>query len=173
MNSRAIANATISILKEFSLKTIPIPIEQVAKHRGVKVMPYDLGQNISGVLIIENGKGIIGYNQKESKVRRRFTIAHELGHFELHKNQNHLFVDKDYKILFRHIPTLQSETSQLHEIEANSFAAALLMPETFLLEEISKIDFDLGSEKAIKELAKKFDVSSTAMSYRLANLNIH
>ena len=46
------------------------------------------------------------------------------------------------------------------------------MPEKIVLKEISKIDFDLGNEKSIKDLAKKIDVSSTAMYYRISNLNI-
>ena len=59
-------------------------------------MAYPLGDDVSGLLSIENGVGTIGYNQTEPKVRKRFTIAHELGHFELHRDKSDLFVDKQF-----------------------------------------------------------------------------
>ena len=94
-------------------------------------MPYSLGQDISGLLAIENNQGTIGYNQNESRVRRRFTIAHELGHYELHKNQSALFVDKQFKI-YRSQNSSTVNNNQELEKEANAFAAAVLMPEEFI-----------------------------------------
>lgn len=55
------------------------------------------------------------------------------------------------------------------EREANTFAAYILMPDFLLKQEINEIDFDLGSEDDIKNLAKLFDVSSQAMYYRILN----
>jgi Zn-dependent peptidase ImmA (M78 family) len=56
------------------------------------------------------------------------------------------------------------------EIEANAFAAALLMPMQLMRQEIMKNKLDLDDDKAVAELAKRFNVSSTAMSYRLGKL---
>ncbi len=61
-----------------------------------------------------------------STVRQRFTIAHELGHFFLHRASSTVFVDAA-PIFFR--DESSSNGSQREEIEANAFAAELLMPE--------------------------------------------
>ena len=62
----------------------------------------------------------------------------------------------------------------LQEREANAFAAALLMPEHFLLEEIKKYSITLTEEDAaaIAKLAGKFQVSRQAMMFRITNLNL-
>ena len=145
---------------------IPVPIESIVQAQGIKLLPYDLGDEISGVLIFENGGATIGYNKNESKVRNRFTIAHELGHFELHKGKE-IFVDKDFSVMFRNN---KDGEKPREEAEANDFAACILMPTNFVLAELQNIRFDYTDDNAIKELAKKFDVSSIAMSLRISHL---
>jgi Zn-dependent peptidase ImmA (M78 family) len=54
------------------------------------------------------------------------------------------------------------------EDEANLFACLLLMPKEIFKEELEKISFDLGSDEAIKTLAKKFQVPLSACAFRLA-----
>lgn len=157
--------------------TLPIPVETIVAKNGVRLLPYDLGENISGVLVIQDGEATIGYNKNEHRVRNRFTIAHELGHFILHKNKD-LFVDKGFKVMFRgsvsneNTYSVTNENTYREEIEANEFAASLLMPETLLREEIRKLDLDFTDEASIKLLAKKFDVSTMAMSFRISNLGL-
>lgn len=157
----------LSVLK---ITELPINVEEIAKLRGLKVVPYPLEGGVSGILLIEGHYGTIGYNAAEPTVRRRFTIAHELGHYELHKDQSHLFIDKTFKVLFRNTKKDISTPEAMYEQEANSFAAALLMPETLLNAEIKNASLDLGNEDAIKKLAERFDVSTTAMYYRMLNL---
>lgn len=168
MNLKLINAKVNSILNNLPEKKLPIKIEDIAKLRGLKVIPYPLGDDVSGLLSIENGLGTIGYNQTEPKVRRRFTIAHELGHFELHKEKSHLFVDKQF--IYRSLTSGDNPVNQNMEQEANYFASAILMPADLLRREIELMNLDLGSEDAIKELAKKFEVSATAMSVRISNL---
>jgi Zn-dependent peptidase ImmA (M78 family) len=145
---------------------IPVPIEAIVLSQGIKLLPYDLGNNISGVLIRENDSATIGYNKNESRVRNRFTIAHELGHYVLHEGKE-LFVDRDFSVMYRiNNENINSE----EEIEANEYAACILMPEELVLAELKNIHFDYTDDGAIKELAKKFDVSSVAMSVRISNL---
>ena len=123
---------------------------------------------MSGVLIIEQGEATIGYNKNEHRVRNRFTIAHELGHYMLHKEKD-LFVDKDFKIMFRTIPS--NDVNEIHEKEANEFAASILMPEDLLRREIDLLDLDYTDENAVKILAKKFDVSPISMSIRISKIS--
>lgn len=160
------------ILSNSLFKVLPIRVEDIAKSLGIKVVAYGFEGDISGVLVIDDAKDTvtIGYNQTESRVRRRFTVAHELGHYVLHRNDSHMFMDKNYTALFRAPNFSYTEKKQKQEQEANRFAACLLMPESLLRAEIEKMHFDLHSEDEIKHLAKIFDVSSTSMSFRLINL---
>jgi len=164
-----INNQVKAIFNEIKVDSLPVKIEDIAKQRGLRLMPYAFDEDISGVLVIEDGLGTIGYNQSESRVRRRFTIAHELGHYELHKEKSKLFMDKGFRAIFHRKNTGITEDTKKMEEEANAFAASILMPDHLLIKELEKIEFDLSSEDDIKNLAKIFDVSSTAMYYRIRN----
>jgi Zn-dependent peptidase ImmA (M78 family) len=168
MDIKVITAKTTILLRALPEVTLPIKIEEIARLKGLKVMPYPLGEDVSGLLSIEDGKGTIGYNENEPKVRRRFTIAHELGHYELHKDKSDLFVDKQF--IYRSKDSGNSAVNIQMEQEANFFASAILMPTDLLRKEVSKIQIDLGSGPGINELAKVFEVSPTAMSVRLAQL---
>ncbi|MDN3582095.1 ImmA/IrrE family metallo-endopeptidase [Mucilaginibacter flavus] len=164
-----IKKETEAIISRYNIASLPVKIEDIAKKTGVRVTPYAFDDDISGVLVIEKGEGTIGYNQSESRVRRRFTIAHEYGHYCLHREKSAVFMDKGFHAMFRSKQSGITEDTQLLEKEANTFAAFILMPDILLKREIDKIDFDLGSEDDIKNLAKIFDVSSQAMYYRILN----
>lgn len=161
------------LLDNEGIDSLPIPVEKIARTKGVEVVPYDLGNEVSGVLLINDSKGTIGYNPTQSKVRQRFTIGHELGHYLLHgESSKTLFVDKDFIVKFRSKKNY-TPTEQRHESEANAFAAALLMPKNFIFQELKKQKFQTLSEsELIEELAKVFDVSIPAMTYRLSDLSV-
>ncbi len=171
MSQRKVEELADNVRRDCSIFKAPIPINDVAKMQGLAIQAFDFGDDVSGVLVVKDGKGTIGYNPQESIVRKRFTIAHELGHFLLHGNINEvLFVDKNFKVHFR---DQASSTGELRkEREANAFAAAILMPREMLIETINQYGLDLTDENAIKELAKKFKVSSTAMTFRISNLGL-
>lgn len=175
-NRQTLEDIAKTTLKESGMDIVPINIGEVAKTLGLKLKPFPFEDDISGTLIIENDHAIIGYNQFESKVRIRYTIAHEISHYILHKDKSSVFLDKSFQVQsrsnvhFRSQASKNSEEVQKMEREANALAAALLMPSHLMAKETKKIDFDLGSEKAIKYLARLFDVSTQAMTYRLSNL---
>ncbi|MEY4877067.1 MAG: hypothetical protein RL708_2216 [Bacteroidota bacterium] len=171
MNLKKIKESVATLLNNISENDLPINVENIAKAKGILIKPYKFDDDVSGLLSIENGKSVIGVNIFESRVRRRFTVAHELGHYELHKEDGNLFVDSHFKV-YRSPNSKETPYKQRIEEEANSFAAMLLMPEDLLRNEVKKIEFDLGSEETIKALSKKFDVSSTAMYFRLSNLEL-
>jgi Zn-dependent peptidase ImmA (M78 family) len=170
MLNKRIEKQAQKILSDLNINSLPIPIHTIIESRGISMKAYDLGEDVSGVLVIESGKGVIGYNPSESMVRQRFTIAHELGHFELHKNEDELFVDKNFKVLFRDQNSSKGEIKK--EQEANAFAAAILMPEHLIRQEIEKNSFDLTDEDSMKKLAKTFHVSLPAMTFRISNLGL-
>lgn len=170
---KAIESKASQIVSEINGQRTPVDVKKIARHLGLEIREHDLGENISGVLFIDKGRGIIGLSPNENIVRKRFTIAHELGHYVLHRLNKELFVDhKQFKAVFRDQESSTGEIEQ--EREANAFAAALLMPKHLLIEEIKKVMFDLGDDQddVIKKLADTFKVSSQAMTYRIANLNL-
>ncbi|WP_192822771.1 ImmA/IrrE family metallo-endopeptidase [Rufibacter sp. LB8] len=163
------------ILKELNFTSPPISIEIIAESKGIEIKPYDFGEGVSGALVIDGNKSVIGYNPFESPVRRRFTIAHELGHFVLHQNDSPLWIDKE-KMQYRsqiQFRDQKSATGELkNEREANQFAAAILMPGFMIKNEIEKRNLEFIEEQDVKELADIFKVSQQAMTIRLSKLDI-
>ena len=178
MTVKSIHKVAGEIFQKYGGASVPVDPIQIAQSMGITVIAYPLDNEVSGMLVIDSeGKPTIGYNENEHLHRTRFTVAHEIGHFVLHNtNTSKVFVDNEFevaqhiKVLFRSkSPEIDSATAQM-EFEANAFAAALLMPEKILLENIQQIEFDLGDDEGLQRLAGKFKVSSSAMYYRLLNL---
>ena len=99
----------------------------------------------------------IAYNGKARGERQRFTIAHELGHFILHRSQKQSF-NCDSQSVHTGIDGLRQI-----EREADEFAGNLLMPGDLLREWISNQRIDLHVLSAI---AKRFQVSFEALCIR-------
>lgn len=153
---------------------LPINVEALAKalNIAVKYEPFD--DDLSGILVKENGRTAIGVNSSHSITRQRFTIAHELGHFVLKHNGN-LFVDKSLgsQAFVVRRDGKSSLGSDILEVQANQFAAALLMPKTLVNAQVEKRlerKSRLSSEDLVSTLARVFVVSAKAMEYRLVNL---
>lgn len=141
------------ILKKIGIEKPPIDIERIATYFGVHLVPYDnFPENVSGMIArdqnVEGESIYVGFNTKHAKVRQRFTIAHELGHF--------LSGHDDVKIIE---DSFDKDT--IKEREANAFAAELLMPKDMLA-----VDMKNGSMN-IPALAQRYSVSEQAMSIRL------
>lgn len=155
------------ILSKAGIVKPPVPVRRLAKELGatIRYEPYT-GENddLSGVLFREATKAIIGVNASHSRVRQRFTVAHEIGHMCLHLHED-IFVDGTASTLRR--DKKASQASDLREMEANHFAASLLMPKKFV-EAIAKKK--LVPSWKIPDLAKTFGVSVEAMTFRLSNL---
>jgi Zn-dependent peptidase ImmA (M78 family) len=160
------------LLTDFSVSQLPVDVHSIVRRMDIQLMEYNLGEDTSGVLVIQKGKGTIGYNPKDPQVRRRFTVAHELGHYVLHRDSNDLFVDNFFLMKFRGNNAYTDRDFQ-QEQEANAFAAALLMPKDFIEKETKKQEYQgLTETDIIARLARRFEVSVPAMTYRLTNLNI-
>jgi Zn-dependent peptidase ImmA (M78 family) len=163
----------LNLIKRRKIEKPPVPVEEIAKAEGARLTfePFDGKDDISAMLFREGKSVVIGVNSAHPKTRQRFSIAHEIGHLLLHDGE--LFVDKVKRINFR------DATSSLaiddKEIEANRFAAELLMPRTLVQSEIKKkmeISPRISPERLIKYLASTFKVSAQAMEYRLKNLGV-
>lgn len=161
------AKKTLSQVGAFK---VPVSVEVVAERLGLSCRGTDFGDDVSGLLVYEGGKGAIAFNKSHPVVRQRFTIAHEIGHFVMHaesKKASRLFVDK--WVAFRKEGQVTG-AEEREEIEANAFAAALLMPADLLRQAIENVDIE--DESCLNELARLFGVSVMAMTFRLINLGL-
>ena len=112
---------------------------------------WNFTEAVDGIHLLHEESVVIGYNQNINYFRKRFTIAHELGHFllkHLIKEHEINFYDKDPQ-----------------EKEANQFAAELLMPLEFI-----KVDFK--NNPNIEALSVKYLVSKEAMGWKLYDQKI-
>jgi len=109
---------------------------QLARDAGavISYQPFE-AEDISGLLYRVAGSApVIGVNSNNSKVRQRFTIGHELGHLTLHPGHD-LILERLVRLNFR--DATSSTASDEEEIEANRFAAELLMPQNLLQSSLS------------------------------------
>jgi len=164
-NIKSIVN---KLLLDINFKGTKVPVKRVAETLGLKIKEEYLEDNISGFLYKKGKKPTIVVNEDHPLVRRRFTIAHEIGHYVL-GHSGDLFLDRKY-ILFR--DSKSSDGSLRVEKQANKFAAELLMPEESILYEIENRNIDFDDDNQIVNLARAFGVSSQALLIRLSNVGV-
>lgn len=168
-----IRQAVQQLLSECDITEPPVEVSQIARHLGLRIAGAPDRDGLSGFLMRDSASGrcVIGVNRSHPRTRQRFTIAHEIGHFVLNHADGNLHVDADRNVRLAR-STLSSEGSDRHEIEANTFAAELLMPARFLEQDMEDDDqlVDLDDGAFCEHLAKRYRVSPAAMTFRLANL---
>lgn len=168
-NLRRARSAARALRARYGMRTPPIDVFKIALDERVQVEKGDLGDGVSGLLVRDGDRVIIGVNALHVRTRQRFSVAHELGHHMLHGGRE-LFVDKDYLVSFRDSKSAHG-TDPL-EIEANQFAAELLMPADLVREVLTRQPMDIDDDAALRQLAAQFDVSLSAMSIRLSALGL-
>jgi Zn-dependent peptidase ImmA (M78 family) len=137
----------------------------------------DLGddENLDGFLYVASSTGVVFVNSDERNPvsRRRFTAAHELGHFLLHRDRmtGGRWIG-DTRETIREAG--DAETVEM-ERQANRFAAGLLMPEAVCRARASEFRKDYPQTPPsvlVHRLASDLLVSREAMRYRLTGLGI-
>ena len=121
----------------------PVDVFDVAKKLSLQVVVADLDEGISGLLITGRGGSCIAVRKNDTETRRRFSICHEIGHHYLrHQFEagEHVHVDRGH--LISHRNTRSSAGTDLKEIEANQFAACLLMPSRILRSRVKALNSD-------------------------------
>lgn len=172
MSAKAQREAT-RLLESLKVRSAPIDVNGIAANVGLKIVYEDFTDDISGLLITRDSTGVIGVHSKHALVRQRFTIAHEIGHFVLrHHSESgeHVHIDEGWKVSARN--ERSAKGVDVHEIEANRFAAYLLMPEALLKARVAAFRRTTLSESDVLELAKEFKVSEQAMTLRLRSLRL-
>lgn len=145
-----------SVVEKY-LCEIPVKLGSMAKELGIEVKKSPaLPRNISGKITKLPTGYEIKINKYESLARQRFTLAHELAHFLLHRDEIDRLGEIADNVLYR------SGASETIEYEANRLAAQIIMPD----DAISERQKAIGNN--IDQLAKEFGVSKAVVEIRMA-----
>jgi len=131
-----------------------LPIEVIIKSKNI-IIKEERIEGAEARILMKGNSGIITLNSTiDLPAKKRFILAHELGHFELHRHLKKGFNDNDETLNHWYQINFSSE-----EIEANEFAAEFLMPTNLFYNECKGKIFN---HKVIEHLANRFQVSKTA-----------
>ncbi len=153
----------LDLLNEIGIKSAPVYIRDILKHlkaQGIEVEFYerDFGEGRKGVQLTDlrtEDDLIIAINKNQHEHSKRFTAGHELGHYFLKHNKHR----------HEHCVDIFEKSKEMRdplEMEANQFAAELLMPTYILKEDLKN---NIGD---IQTLAIKYNVSKLAMGWKIA-----
>jgi Zn-dependent peptidase ImmA (M78 family) len=140
---------------------IPVRVGALATELGLRVFRSSLPPNVSGMIMpVDEEPGVyeIRINKFESPERQRFTLAHEIAHFLLHKSDIRAGVIDN--VMYR------SQLTSKKEAEANRVAADIVMPASAVRRELGDRT-RLIDDEIIDKLAAHFRVSIPAMKIRL------
>lgn len=156
------------LLKKYAVKDGPIDVFKIIEDEGINLSYEILDDDWSGFCMRNPKESRVVLNKKHHINRQRFTASHELGHLILHcsHGKEEVFVDKTVAY---NRDQASSSGEIKREIEANKFAAELLMPESFIIKDL-KDKKDSISYEDIEDLALKYEVSERAMSIRIERL---
>lgn len=161
LNDMAFAKAS-QVLQELWNGYLPIEPAQLAQRMGARVI-YDESlayDRISGSFEFDSYGPLIKVSPNDPLVRQRFTVAHEIAHWLLGHVQPGQMAHRD--------PTDLYAVLDSREIDANRFAAQLLMPEHV----VRNLVMQVPPAQKVSILAQQFAVSEAAMGYRLQNLGL-
>lgn len=158
-----IAEEEREILKRYMAEH-PVKLGKLAKELGVSIKVSSLGTGISGQISREEEGYVVRVNRNEARERQRFTIAHELAHYLLHRK----VIDSSPNgitdtVLYRSGAPMQIE------YEANRLASQVVMPMELVEKELREVFGGIITEATIESLANRFEVSKAAMEIRLSN----
>lgn len=158
--NKSLEDFSLQILEKNDMLKVPVDLIAIAKNNKIEVYQTELPDEISGAIRYDKqtSKFQILLNQKESYVRRRFTLAHELAHFFLEREK----LQQEENI---HFDTMYRKIKNPDEKNVEYLAGALLMNES-ILRDLYEIN------PSIKFLSNIFRVSESAVTVRLMKLGI-
>ena len=162
------ANCAIELLENIGFDEITeIPMYQFVSGLGATLIEEPLLKS-DGIIIRGKMKTLIKVNSDiPYEQKKRFTIAHEVGHFLLHDK---LEVHNENANTLNWFNSIENQMKKgIQEWEANDFATELLMPEKIFRKEVENKIF---SPELISLIAKRFKTSLTSTAFRFINLNI-
>lgn len=137
----------------------PVKLGAIAKELGIVVKRATLTANISGQIKETDGVVTIKINRHDVKARQRYTLAHEIAHFLLHRHLLGEGITDD--VLYR-----SSQSNQI-EREADRLAADIIMPMEHVNSLLEIHSEDKKGSLLVETVAVELEVSSTALGNRL------
>ena len=140
-----------NLIRDAKIKTAPVSLQRVIEHLqgsyDLEVRRMDVSGKVSGLIVIcrdlDSEFATIGFNSNHPWCRRRFTIAHEIGH-----------------LLLNHTCTGKQNDGTHYETEANVFASELLVPRGLIKKDFARL-------QDARELSKLYRVSDQTISIAL------
>ncbi len=155
------------------VSSVPVNIEGMIRAFDIELdKNSNLKEGVLGEICKIGEKYKISIQRKDHYYRKRFTMAHELGHYLFHRDKIGDGIDdaEGYVSLYRKADCVGSD----EEAEANSFAAGILMPKNLVLEYAKDRGVYNSSgaidQDAVKEIATAFQVSVAAMTITIKKL---
>lgn len=144
------------LIKNARVIEAPVSLERIIRHlqgdHSIEVQRIDIGEKVSGLLVVckkvDEDYATIGFNINHSWYRRRFTIAHEIGHF-----------------LMGHTCTSRQDDGTHNEREADLFAGEVLIPTKLI-----KADFIKTPDLDV--LSKLYRVSKEALTIKVMDARL-
>ncbi len=144
------------VIKNAGIIEVPISLQRIIEHlqtiRDLSVYRINIGEKVSGILVncktVDAEYSAIGFNENHPWCRRRFTIAHEIGH-----------------LLMGHACTNNQDDGSHNEREANLFAGELLVPTKFIKKDFPKMN-------NLQELSKLYRVSTQVLTIKLMDTRL-
>ncbi|MEA1030710.1 ImmA/IrrE family metallo-endopeptidase [Pseudomonas sp. N-137] len=139
-------------------ESLPITVGAIAKEFGISVLKSTMPGSISGEIRETDGIITVKVNRHDVKERQRFTIAHEIAHFLLHRDRLASGITDD--VLYR------SRLTDDLEREANRLAADIIMP-AHLIQSALESFGNFKPDERYKKIAELAQVSLAAIKIRL------
>jgi len=150
-----------NILHELEIVKPPTPVEDICRHFDIECA-FDADIEVEALLITSERRSrplIAVKANKQYESRVKFSLAHELGHFIIPEHQSPKYLCT--------LGNLNDYHEKSAEIEANQFAAELLMPSQWLISEIRRHDLTLNM---LKTFAERFETSLSSTAIKVAGL---
>ncbi|BAE52557.1 ImmA/IrrE family metallo-endopeptidase [Paramagnetospirillum magneticum] len=160
MERQAEKRSAIEIVSDF-MSSAPVDLDAMARALGLDVtLDAEIPPDVSGKIErVAGGRFRVSINQKHHANRRRFTLAHEIAHYVLHRDLIGTGVTDN--AMYR-----SANLSDEQEVQANRFAAGLLMPADVVRRKWSE------GIRSDAEMAKEFRVSPAAARIRIDELRL-
>jgi len=155
------------LLARFGNPEAPIDPRSIAEWLGLVVVEQEV-VGCDGCVVMENDMaGILVNTAIRSEARKRFTVAHEIGHFSLHKQEIYFLRETLHEIEDPLHEAEKAGTRRL-ETEANAFASELLMPNDSIVAQYVR---GVPSFEDIEDMASRYLVSMTAAAVRVVKVS--
>lgn len=167
MSSKA-SRAATEVLKSLRYKE-PLDVHALVARNGIEVQTRKMERSIPGMMVTTKSATLITLNASLPLNQQRFVLAHLLGHFVLHGKTAEVFIDRTTPITGAG-PDVRKRITQ--EMEANEFAAELLMPEDVIRDRFETARPYPYNIESLRPLAAQFGINELVLAIRLAQLGL-